>query len=168
MNKIKPYQSATGLLPRQNNRKPITGLLLHVYTLLLTVIPGIAAGQQHATEQTEEAIVLDLFRLRNEHKADSAERYFADTVKVYMKYLRNVPKRLITKSDKAFWKAHPRNRFEITAPVQIIRNQAGCTAVITGKEFLDGTSFRYERIEIRFNRNRKIDSYRGFNIKGGG
>lgn len=116
-------------------------------------------------ERVEIRIVHDLFRLRNEHKADSAERYFADTVQVYMKYMRNVPRQKITQSDKSFWKAHPKNRFEMTEPVKITDKAGITTATIIGKEYLDGTDYKYERIEIKFNRNKKIFSYRGFNIK---
>lgn len=116
-------------------------------------------------QKTEKEIIYDLFRLRNEHKADSAELYFADTVKVYMKYLRNVPKRVITQSDKQFWKQHPRNRFEITEPVQIMTKTGITIAIIIGKEYLDGTHFQREKIEIRFNRDKKIFYYRGFRLK---
>ncbi len=116
-------------------------------------------------ERVEIKIVHDLFRLRNEHKADSAERYFADTVQVYMKYMRNVPRQKITQSDKSFWKAHPKNRFEMTEPVKITDKAGITTATIIGKEYLDGSDYKYERIEIKFNRNKKIFSYRGFNIK---
>lgn len=107
-------------------------------------------------QKTEKEIVYDLFRLRNEHKADSAEMYFADTVQVYMKYLRNVPKQKITQSDKQFWKQHPRNRFEITGPVQITTKAGTAIAIVIGKEYLDGTGYQREKIEIRFNREKKI------------
>lgn len=115
--------------------------------------------------KTEKEIILELFRLRNEHKADSAALYFADTVKVYMKYLRNVPKSRIAESDKQFWKQHPRNRFEITAPVQLNTKKGVVVAIIFGKEYLDGKSFINERIEIRFNKRQKIFFYRGFIVK---
>ena len=105
----------------------------------------------------------DLFRLRNEHKADSAELYYADTVLVYMKYLRNIPRNKITQSDKAFWKAHTNNKFEIVAPLQLSTVGGVATVIIFGKEYLDGTTFKYEKIEIKFDRNKKINSYRGFN-----
>ncbi|MEQ1676228.1 MAG: hypothetical protein ABL876_05995 [Chitinophagaceae bacterium] len=133
--------------------------------LLFTV--AIAGGLYDSPEQElpERTIVHELFRLRNEHKADSAAHYFADTVRVYMKYLRNVPKRVVTQSDKNFWKAYPNNKFEITAPVQIVQKAGITTAIITGKEYLDGTSFQYERIEIKFDRNKKIYSFRGFTLK---
>jgi hypothetical protein len=116
-------------------------------------------------ERIEIKIVQDLFRLRNEHKADSAEKYFADTVQVYMKYMRNVPKQKITQSDKSFWKAHPKNRFEMTEPVQLNDREGITTATIIGKEYLDGTDYKYERIEIKFNRNKKIYHYRAYNTK---
>ena len=116
-------------------------------------------------EGPEIKIIKDLFRLRNEHKADSAEQYYADTVKVYMKYLRNIPRKKITQSDKIFWKAHPKNKFEITKPVQVSIVAGITTATIFGKEYLDGTSFQYEKIEIKFDRNKKIYSYRGFRWK---
>ena len=116
-------------------------------------------------QQPEINIVHELFRLRNEHKADSAELLYADTVQVYMKYLRNIPRKKITEVDRIFWKAHPKNKFEITEPVKIELRNGVSTAIIFGKEYLDGTSFRKERIEIKFNRNRKIISFRGYNIK---
>lgn len=116
-------------------------------------------------ERKELQIVKELYRLRNEHKADSAEQFFADTVKVYMKYLRNVPKKTITESDRKFWKAHPKNKFEITEPIRLIENGSTTTAIVVGKEYLDGTHFQYERIEIAFNRHKKIISFRGYNLK---
>lgn len=136
-------------------------MMEYLYILLAFLL----AGDRHASRQAEDKLVLELFRLRNEHKADSAERYYADTVKVYMKYLRNVPRRVITQSDKAFWKAHPHNKFEITAPLKLTRSAEGTAVIISGKEYLDGTTFRYERIEIRFNRAGKIYYYRGFSIR---
>ena len=126
----------------------------------------MAAGSVHPQQERPELkIVHELFRLRNEHKADSAEQYYADTVLVYMKYLRNVPRKRITQSDKSFWKNHPKNKFEITAPIQITVVAGITTAIIIGKEYLDGTSFQYEKIEIKFNRNKKINSFRGFRWK---
>ena len=116
-------------------------------------------------QEKEIELVMELFRLRNEHKADSAERFFADTVKVYMKYLRNVPKKTITQSDKQFWKAHPKNKFEITEPIRLINSTGNTRVIVVGKEYLDGTSFQLERIEIVFDRQRKIISYRGFRLK---
>ncbi|MBL7723547.1 MAG: hypothetical protein JNK27_05330 [Chitinophagaceae bacterium] len=136
--------------------------------LLYFLLACMTAGRNEPvnTLQNEEIkIVHELFRLRNEHKADSAEQLFADTVLVYMKYLRNVPKKKITESDRNFWKAHPTNKFEITAPVQITVQAGITTAIIFGKEYLDGTAFQYERIEIKFDRNKKINSFRGFALK---
>lgn len=115
--------------------------------------------------KTEKEIVLELFRLRNEHKADSAALYFADTVQVYMKYLRNVPKSRIAEADKEFWKQHPRNRFEITAPILLNLKNGIVIATIFGNEYLDGNSYVKERIEIRFNRQKKIYYYRGFLVR---
>jgi hypothetical protein len=124
------------------------------------------SSTQHAPQAGELQLVQDLFRLRNEHKADSAELLFADTVQVYMKNLRNIPRRTITRADKQFWKAHPKNKFEIMAPIQVMTRAGGITtAIIYGKEYLDGQSFQYEKIEIRFNRHKKIYYYRGFNWK---
>jgi len=116
-------------------------------------------------EVPEKKLVLELFRLRNAHKADSAELFFADTVQVYMKYLRNIPRKKITQSDAAFWKAHPKNKFVITAPIEVKSNSGIHTAIIFGNEYLDGISFQKERIEIKFNRVKKIISYRGFTVK---
>jgi hypothetical protein len=144
------------------------GILLSFF-YVLPILAVLTAGVQNAVgQQAEEKIVLELFRLRNEHKADSAERYYADTVKVYMKYLRNVPKAAVTRSDKQFWKQHPRNKFEIIRPVQVKLSASGATVIIYGKEYLDGIGFKYEKIEIRLNRDRKIYYYRAYNWNGGG
>lgn len=132
------------------------------------LLTGPADGNvmiKNRQQRIELQIVDDLFRLRNEHKADSAEQYFADTVTVYMKYLRNVSKKTITQTDKQFWKAHPKNKFEITKPVTITDAAGVSTAIIIGKEYLDGEDFQLERIEIKFNRNKKIYYYRGFLLK---
>ncbi len=136
-----------------------------LYIFLACVIAGTALPEKEQ-ERVEIKIVYELFRLRNEHKADSAEQYYADTVLVYMKYLRDIPRRIITQSDKSFWKAHPKNKFEITAPVQIRLVAGITTATIIGKEYLDGTTFQYEKIEIKFNRDKKINYFRGFKWKG--
>lgn len=137
-------------------------LFLSVWLLFHTGFNVLPVQRQ---EREEIQIVKELYRLRNEHKADSAEQFFADTVKVYMKYLRNVPKKKITESDKQFWKAHPKNRFEITEPIRLIESGGTTTAIVVGKEYLDGTHFKYERIEIVFNRLKKIISFRGYNLK---
>ena len=139
--------------------------MIFILSISFALITAVASIPQPGQEQPEIKLVQELFRLRNEHKADSAELYYADTVKIYMKYLRNIPRRIITQSDKRFWKAHPKNKFEMTAPIQITNAGGVTTAIITGKEYLDGTSFQYEKIEIKFNRNKKIYSYRGFNWK---
>ncbi|MBK8952905.1 MAG: hypothetical protein IPM85_12100 [Chitinophagaceae bacterium] len=133
-------------------------IILH---LLFACFISDKTPKEQLWQGTEREIVYDLFRLRNEHKADSAEGYLADTVQVYMKNLRNVPRRIVTMSDKTFWKAHPGNRFEITVPVQLTTKAGITTAIVVGKEYLDGTTFQYERIEIRFNRSKKIYYYRG-------
>jgi hypothetical protein len=135
-----------------------------LYLFLACVTPGALLPVQEQ-ERAELKIVQELFRLRNEHKADSAEQYFADTVLVYMKYLKNIPKKIVTQSDKSFWKAHPKNKFEMTAPVQIKVVAGIATATIFGKEYLDGKAFQYEKIEIKFDRNKKINSFRGFRLK---
>lgn len=123
------------------------------------------SSARNEAQAGELQLVQDLFRLRNEHKADSAEQLFADTVQVYMKNLRNIPRATITQVDKQFWKAHPKNKFEITAPIQLMTRAGITTAIVYGKEYLDGKSFQYEKIEIRFNRHKKIYYYRGFNWK---
>ncbi|HMK25299.1 MAG TPA: hypothetical protein VK483_04650, partial [Chitinophagaceae bacterium] len=99
------------------------------------------------------------------HKADSAGRYFADTVLVYMKDLRNVPKQTITRLDRSFFTSHPKNKFEIIKPVETVTKDGIVTAIIIGKEYLNGTGFKYERIEIKFDRNRKINYFRAFKWK---
>jgi hypothetical protein len=135
-------------------------LILYIFLVFIT-----AAAFRQDQDREEIKIVQELFRLRNEHKADSAEQYFADTVKVYMKYLRNVPKETITKLDKQFFKAHPKNKFEITAPLQITDAAGIATVTIIGKEYLDGTSFQYEKIEIKFDEMKKINHVRAFKWK---
>lgn len=137
-------------------------LFLSVWLLFHTGFNVLPVQRQ---EREEIQIVKELYRLRNEHKADSAEQFFADTVKVYMKYLRNVPRKKITESDKQFWKAHPKNRFEITESIRLIESGGTTTAIVVGKEYLDGSSFQYERIEIVFDRYKKIISLRGFKLK---
>lgn len=135
------------------------------YFLSLFFFGAFIEKQLPLQERKEIQIVRELYRLRNEHKADSAEYFFADTVKMYMKYLRNVPKKKITESDRQFWKAHPKNKFEITGPIKIIDSQGTSTAIFTGKEHLDGTNYQNERIEIVFDRNMKIISLRGYRNK---
>ncbi len=134
------------------------------YIFLACITAGMLPLVQKQ-ERTEIKIVHDLFRLRNEHKADSAEQYYSDTVLIYMKYLKNVSKKKISQSDKIFWKTHPGNRFEITAPVQLTIKGGRTTAIVIGKEYLDGVAFQYEKIEITFDRNQKINSFRGFKWK---
>ncbi|NOT52313.1 MAG: hypothetical protein HOP10_13670 [Chitinophagaceae bacterium] len=112
--------------------------ILHVFVAFVTAA-AFQPGQEQ--DRDEIKIVQELFRLRNEHKADSIEQYYADTVKVYMKYLKNVPRKTITQSDKIFWKAHPKNKFEIIGPLQITDAAGIATVTIFGKEYLDGVSF---------------------------
>jgi hypothetical protein len=116
-------------------------------------------------ERPEITIVNELFRLRNEHKADSAEKYFADIVLVYMKDLRNVPKETITTLDRIFFKSHPKNKFEMTEPVELITKSGITSAIIIGKEYLDGKDPHYERIEIKFDRDKKINYFRAAKLK---
>lgn len=140
------------------------GFILYIF---LVCVNANTLQQGQEQERIELKIVNELFRLRNEHKADSAEQYFADTVLVYMKYLRNIPRNVITQSDKDFWKAHPQNKFEITVPAQITSVAGIITVIVMGKEFLDGTTYQYERIEIRFDKSKKINYFRGFKWKKG-
>jgi hypothetical protein len=122
-------------------------------------------GAYPIQEREELKIVHELFRLRNQGKPDSCEQLYSDTVKVYMRYLRNVPKQTITRLDRQFFKAHPKNKFEIIKPVEIIVKDGTTCAIIVGKEYLDGTSFKYERIELRFDSKKKINYFRAANIK---
>jgi len=115
-------------------------------------------------EPTEIKLVNEWFRFRNEHKADSAELYFADTVQVYMKYMRNVPKEKITASDKQFWKNHPKNKFEMTAAPTLKYIDSIAMVTVMGKEYLDGINFKKEKIEIKF-KDQKIISVRAVNLK---
>ncbi len=136
--------------------------------ILYMFLSCITAGNpqpEKKQERIEIKIVHELFRLRNEHKADSAEQYFADTVLVYMKDLRNVPKQTITRLDKSFFKSHPKNKFEMITPVELSTKDGIVTAIIIGKEYMDGTTFKYERIEIKFDRKRKINYFRAFKWK---
>ncbi|MEO5947526.1 MAG: hypothetical protein ABIP79_11970 [Chitinophagaceae bacterium] len=137
--------------------------MIYLFYLLATCFSTVDLQTNYKQERIEIKLVNELFRLRNEHKADSAELYFAETVEVYMKYMRNVPRQKITKSDKSFWKAHPKNKFEMTEPVRLSDRAGITTATIIGKEYLDGKGFKYEKIEIKFNGNKKIISYKGFN-----
>lgn len=136
-----------------------------ILILILLWSSSVKPVQDWHQERMEIQIIKELYRFRNTHMADSAEQFFADTVKVYMKYLRNVPRKKITESDRKFWKAHPKNKFEITEPIKLIDGTGNTTAIVIGKEYLDGTSFQNERIEIVFNRNKKIISFRGFRLK---
>ena len=77
----------------------------------------------------------------------------------------DVPRKIITKSDKSFWKAHPKNKFEMIKPIEIMTTAGITMAIVIGKEYLDGASFKYEKIEIKFDRNKKIFSFRGFSWK---
>ena len=133
------------------------GFILYLFLAFVST-GSVLLGQEQ--ERPEIKIVHELFRLRNEHKADSAEQYFSDTVLVYMKYLRNVPKETITQLDRTFFRSHPKNKFEITAPVQITVAAGITTAIIIGKEYLDGKDPHYERIEIKFDRDKKINYFR--------
>ena len=133
-----------------------------IFPAILAIIFSLTGLVQ---QQREVELVEKLFRLRNEHKADSAELLFADTVLVYMKTMRNVAKEKITVVDRQFWKVHPRNRFDITAPVQVKVVNGVSIATIYGNEYLDGKTFKKERIEIRFDRDKKINYFRGFNVK---
>ena len=139
--------------------------MIYLFYLLATFFSPGDLSAEYNQEGVEIRLLNELFRLRNEHKADSAELYFADTVQVYMKYMRNVPREKITQSDKDFWKAHPKNKFEMTEPVRLSDQSGITTATIIGKEYLDGKDFKYEKIEIKFNKNKKIVYYRAFNIK---
>ena len=139
--------------------------MIYLFYLLATFFSFFYLSAEYNQEGVEIRLLNELFRLRNEHKADSAELYFADTVQVYMKYMRNVPREKITQSDKDFWKAHPKNKFEMSEPVRLSDKSGVTTATNIGKEYLNAKDFKYERIEIMFNRNKKIISYRGFNIK---
>ena len=125
-----------------------------------------ALSTEPRQEAPESKILRELFRLRNEGKPDSAEHYYADTVLVYMKTLRNIPKQTITKLDRAFFKNHPKNKFEMTSSIDLSTKNGIVTAIFVGKEYLDGTSFKYEKIEIRFDRKGKINYFRAYNIKG--
>lgn len=139
-------------------------MFLILYIVMTCFMTG-AIPTETNQERPEVKLVAELFRLRNEHKADSAEHFYADTVLVYMKYLRNIPKSKITQSDKNFWKAHPNNKFEMTDPIKITVVNGITTATIIGKEYLDGKSFQKERIVLKFDRNQKINYYRGFSVK---
>ena len=133
--------------------------------MLLAFVTAGIPNTESKQERIQIQKVKKLFQWRNEHKADSAELLFADTVLVYMKYLRNIPKKIITQSDKFFWKTYPDNKFEITDPIQITTNGGIVTAIIFGKEYLNGKDFQYEKIEIKFDRQNKINYFRGYKWK---
>ena len=139
----------------------------HLLYIFLTVISSGTFYPAQAQERKEIKIVEELFRLRNEHKADSAEQYYADTVLVYMKYLKNIPRKIISQSDKSFWRTHPKNKFEITAPIKLIEVSGVITVTVIGKEYLDGKKFQREKIEIKFDKKGRIYSFRGFTLNNG-
>jgi hypothetical protein len=149
--------------------KLLKGLILNcspgLFTMPLILITLIYVMPALLPQQPEVQTIHELFRLRNQHKADSAALLFADTVKVYMKYLRNVSRKKIAEVDRDFWKAHPKNKFEMTEPVKIKNKDGIKTAIIYGKEFLDGKDFKKERIEITFDRSGKISAFRGYSIQ---
>jgi hypothetical protein len=136
-----------------------------IFYILLSIVTAGMLKPETQQERIEIQNIKELFRLRNAHKADSAALLYADTVLVYMKHFRNIPRKIITQSDQRFWKSHPKNKFEITAPIQITTKAGIVTAIIYGKEYLDGTDFQYEKIEIQFDRYKKINSFRGFKWK---
>ena len=110
------------------------------------------------------SIVTGLFRLRNEHKADSIEKLYSDTLLTYFKYLKNISKKEVTKSDKHYWATITKDKFIITEPVQIISDSSQTKAIIIGKQYQDGKVFLNERVEIQFDSNKKINSIRGFKL----
>jgi hypothetical protein len=149
----------------KQSRQSITTEIISKSAKVLAPI-RVSSAQINLQQDTFILIINELFRLRNEHKADSLEKFYSDIVLAYMKYLRNVPRKEITRSDKQFWKRHPKNKFVMTSPVQI-KVEAGITkAIVIGKEYPDGSNYQYERIEIKFDRNKKINSFRAVNIKG--
>lgn len=119
----------------------------------------------HPPQQEEIKIVENLLRLRNEHKADSAENLYADNVLVYMKYLRNVSKKKITQNDKIFWKSYPKYRFEITSAIQVHKVKGMTTAIVYGNEFLDGVTIKKEKLEIKFDPYKKINYFRAYIVR---
>lgn len=40
-------------------------------------------------------------------------------------------------------------------PIEIMTTAGITMAIVIGKEYLDGASFKYEKIEIKFDRNKK-------------
>jgi hypothetical protein len=58
---------------------------------------------------TLKALTETYLALRKAHKADSLEGLYADTVSQYFKNLQYVPKRVITESDRRFWRRFPWN-----------------------------------------------------------
>jgi hypothetical protein len=110
------------------------------------------------------SIVTELFRLRNEHKADTIEKLYSDTLLTYFKYFKNVSKKEVTKSDKHYWATFSKDKFIFTEPVQIILDSSQTKAVVIGKQYQDGTNFLNERVEIQFDKHRKINSVRAFKM----
>jgi len=107
-------------------------------------------------------IVTKLFRLRNEHKADSIELLYSDTVKSYLKNLKNISKNIITKSDKHYWAKYKSDNFIITDPIQIIMNSLGDKAIVKGRQCYDEKRCYDEIVEIGFDSTRKINYVRAF------
>jgi hypothetical protein len=108
------------------------------------------------------SIVTELFRLRNEHKADSIELLYSDTVKSYFKNLKNVSKNIITKSDKQYWTKYKSDNFNITDPIQIVIDSLGDKAIVKGRQCYDEKRCYDEIVEIGFDLTKKINYVRAF------
>lgn len=108
------------------------------------------------------SIVTKYFGFRNEHKADSAESLYADTVISYFKNLKNISKATITASDKQYWAKYKADNFLITDPIQIILNYAGDRAIVKGRQCFDEQKCFDEFVEIHFEANKKINYVRAF------
>ncbi|MDB5226364.1 MAG: hypothetical protein JWN78_557 [Bacteroidota bacterium] len=109
-------------------------------------------------------IVNELLLLRKEHNADSLEHLYSDTVINYFKNLHYAPKRLITISDKQYWKHYPNDKF-ILNQIKIISETEGDKAFINGKQCCTELKCVDEILEIHFDRNKKINYVRGFYAK---
>lgn len=108
------------------------------------------------------SIITKYFRFRNEHKADSTELLYADTVISYFKNLKNISKTTITASDKQYWAKYKADNFFITDPIQIILNSIGNRAIVKGRQCFDEKKCFDEFIEIHFDTDNKINYVRAF------
>lgn len=112
--------------------------------------------------------VIEYIRLRNEHKADSMELFYADTLARYFKNIKNSSKSDATQSDKRYWRSFPNDEYVITGPVQIIGDSAaGKRAMVAGDYCRTPKKCQPMVLEIGFGIDNKITSVRAYYARPG-